>query len=429
MAQQIRKKHAAKARARKRTIDNPLFERTAPDPVLEEEDEELLDEGQEVEEIEREPVAAEAKPEPVAAKAKPKPIAAKAKPKPASAVRKAAAPPKKAARAIEEPPEESLESVLKKNRALNRENKELLIRVREMELERAKSEQLDAESLEQFEDVSEESQGILSIVQDFEAQMDGAFALKEALESDLADAQARLDDEARARSELEARIPLLEAKEVLLEQLQDELSFVEEERAEMAKKYNEADAELFQARDESKKLAAQLTDARLQTEDLERTNVDLAAQALNLEEKVVDLAKVRRELSQAASTRDDLSQQANDLSAKLEASETSRKAIELDLSTSRDVVTELRNELGEQEEKLAGAEGRIAELGDQIDEQRYEIKNLQDAKKTSERELKKTTSRNEKLAAELDSSKKALRAIHGAASRTTKRIQGRYKKS
>lgn len=314
-------------------------------------------------------------------------------------------------------------------RALKRQNKELLVRVREFELDRARGQTEDDEPATGVVDVPKESQGILHIVKDLETQLDNAFAIKEALEADLADTQAKLVEETATRSELEGRVQLLEAQAALVEQLRDELSFVEEERSEVARKFKEIESQVKQITRERDTLTEQMVATDVRIADLEQVKVNLEAQVLNLEEAVADRRSLHKELEQANSARNKLMQQVKDLTGQLEATETSRKALELDLSTSKDVASGMRGELEELREKLGATETRLVEMGDQLEEQQFENGNLVESNRRLEREVKTLTAKNEVISTELETTKKALREIHNAAARTTKRIHSRYYKS
>ena len=313
-----------------------------------------------------------------------------------------------------------------KVRLLKRQNKELLVRVKELELDISKGGKELVAFAPGLEGVAQESQGILRVVKDLETQLDDAFSMKEALEADLADIQGRLVKETGRRSELEANMQLLEAKASLLEQLQDELSFVEGERTATAQKLRESEAELEKIAAERDSLAERTVAADARVYELERANVDLEAQVRNLEEKTADLNKVNKECARLKGVCDELTQKAKDLTSRLGASEISEKALELDLSTSRDVISDLKAELEDRQEKLVVAQVRIVEANDRLEEKEFENRTLTEANRRLEKNVKTLTAKNEVIGAELESTKKALHEIHSAATLTTKRIHSRY---
>ena len=315
-----------------------------------------------------------------------------------------------------------------KLRLLQRRNKELVVRIKELELDISKGGKELVAFAPGLEGVAQESQGILRVVKDLEAQLDDAFSMKEALEADLADVQARLVKETGQRTGLQGHVQLLEAKASLLEQLQDELSFVEGERSETAQKLKESEAELEQVATERDSLAERTvaTDARV--DELERANVDMEAQVCSLEEKAADLKKVNKELAQLKGTCDELMRQVKDLTAQLGASEISQKALELDLSTSQGAISDLKAELEDRQEKLGAAQIRIVEANDLLEEREFENRTFIEANRRLEQNVKTLTAKNEVIGAELDATKRALHEIHSAATLTTKRIHSRYYK-
>ncbi len=311
-------------------------------------------------------------------------------------------------------------------RALERRNKELLVRIRELELECMKGHGEDAEPAGGVEDLPEESEGILYIVKNLEAQLDNVFALKEALDADLAGTQAKLVRETTVGNELRARMQLLEARSSLLDQLQDELSFVEEERAETVRKLENKEAQLDRVTTERNLLTEQMVAADARIGGLEQAKVNLEAEVLNLSETVVDLGNIRKDLAQANNAREELIPQVKDLTGRLDASETSRKALELDLTTTKDRVSELQEDLDEEREKLGATQASLAGVRNQQEEQQIENRDLKEAKRRLEGEVKALTAKHEAAGTELEATKRTLHEIHSAATQTTKRIHKRY---
>jgi len=317
-----------------------------------------------------------------------------------------------------------------KVRALERRNKELLVRIGELELERAQSTMGEgvAAAEEGYGTVPEESQSVIYIVKDLERQLDDAFALKEALEADLAAMQSRLSDESSARRQLDARVQLLDAQAALAEQLREEISFVEEERNDIARKLKDSEAQLERVTSERNALVERVDTAEMSVKNLELEKVDSQARVLNLEENVRDLGAARKELDQVVIQREDLIQQVQKLTGRIDASETSKSAVEQDLAASRKEVSRLRAEVGKLREKHTAAESAAAELDCRIEDQQVKNQNLLEANRRLERELEALTAENQAISSELEAAKKALHDIHSAASRTTERFRGRYYK-
>jgi len=311
-------------------------------------------------------------------------------------------------------------------RELTRRNKELRVRVKELELERMTHEEEAAAVSEDITAGVPESQGIISIVKDLEEQLDAAFALKEALERDLAAVRSKLEEETATRGELAARVELLEAQVDLVEQLRDELSFVEEERNSAAKDLKERETQLTRVTLERDALAKEAADATAQIDVLERDRCDLEAQVLNLEDKVVETESLRRELAQTVASRDRLMQEVKDLAGRLDASETSRKALELDLKTSREAGEELRERTLDLEQRLDAAQTELASVRDELEEQQFINNELVESNRRLERDAKSLRAKNEAINVELEAKKAALHEVHSAAARTTKRIHRRY---
>ena len=87
-------------------------------------------------------------------------------------------------------------------RHLERRNKELLMRVKELELKRGGGTG-QHEGEEEGHELSEESISIVAAVKDLHGEIDAACGLKEALETDLAAAQKKFAEEEALRAQLQ----------------------------------------------------------------------------------------------------------------------------------------------------------------------------------------------------------------------------------
>ncbi len=312
------------------------------------------------------------------------------------------------------------------SRDLERMNKELQVRIRELELERAGgAPQEDGEMVEDV-GISEETGSIIAMVKDLHGEIDAAYELKEALETDLAAAKDRLAQEQSVRAEMEARLRLMEAKAALGDQLREDISIVEEERNETARRLEEATSKLEQAAKERDELAQQNAAEEARIKTIQNDKLALEARVLNLEDAVADVDRLRRELADVGENAQLLEESARNVKGKLEATETSKNALELDLATTREIVRSQNEQVEELKEELAVRHTELVDLRAKLDRQEIEFVNLQETSKRTEREVKTLTARVESVKKELDLSKKALRDIRTAAVRTTGRVRERY---
>lgn len=312
-------------------------------------------------------------------------------------------------------------------RDLEKHNATLLVQIRQLELERVKRETEDAqEGLDDFQDASKESQNIIQIVESLERQLDDSFEIRDALAADLEKARATLSKEMVAHRELEERLKLREAEAALVDPLRDELSFIEQERNETARNLKTTGDVLDRTTSERDALADKVAAAEDRIGELEGAKVDLEAQVLNLEERVYELGEVRKELEQRNAQCDELARRLRDTTVQLEATETSKKALELDLATNKKIVAELREEAKALRQEVAHMEAESLDLREHLEEQQVENVDLRARNKRLEQELKSQIAKHKATTAELEASRKALHDVRTAATRTGKRIESRY---
>jgi chromosome segregation ATPase len=250
-------------------------------------------------------------------------------------------------------------------------------------------------------------------------QIDAARELKEALEADLAAMREKWAEEQTARAEVEARGKLLEAKAALGDQLREDLSFVEEERNEIARRLEEARSQVAHLTAERDRLAEQRITDDARIKELQGDKITLEARVLNLEETVADMDRLRQELSAAKEESQRVNDTVQSLKSKLDATEIAKNALDLDLTTTRELVRKHSGQIDELNANLATAYTQLKSLRAEVDKQEIEKANLVESNKRAERELKTLTERLELAKKDLDLSRRALRAIRAAAMRET----------
>lgn len=302
-----------------------------------------------------------------------------------------------------------------------------LARARERDLERiARGGAKGKIKVEDYEEVSEESSSILSFVKDLERQLDAAYALKEAVETDLAAAQETLGEESAARAELEAQVKSLKERAALVDQLREDISFVEQERDAALRRLTEATTQLEQSAKERGSLADRLDAAEKRINELQQYKMDMDLQAGNLKDELAMAERLREEVADLTDARLALEEEVGDLRNRLEASETSKSALELNLTSNREIIRGLREEVENLRKELAAVNIDLTDVRAQLGEQMARSRNLAEANRTLEREAKMLASKHESTVKELEAAKQALRDIRTATAHTTGRARRRY---
>jgi hypothetical protein len=325
---------------------------------------------------------------------------------------------KEAARAIPPVPEA---------RDLEKPNAARLLQTRQLELERVKRETEESqERRDDFQDASQESQSIIQVVEALEQQLDDSFEIRDALAADLEAARAKLASEMAVQRNVAERLKLREAEAALVDPLRDQLSFVEQERNEIARTLKTNVDMLERTTKERDALAEKMAVAEDRIGELEGVNVDLEAQVLNLEELVHDLGGVRKELEGRNAQCEELTRRLRGVTGQLEATEISKKALELDLATNKKIGAESREEIKGLNQKIADMESELLDVSEQLEEQQVESADLRGRNKRLEQDLKSQVANNKTIMAELEASRKALHDVRTVATRTGKRVQTRH---
>ncbi len=280
--------------------------------------------------------------------------------------------------------------------------------------------------MDDFLNVADETTSILSIVKSLEDQIDTAFELKEALESELEVTRQELSEQLSARGQLQSQVDLLESQAAMSDQLREDIAFAEEERNKFVGLLAELKPQLEAVSVERDSLVEKLSLAEKQGQKLETERMTFEAQVMNLRDELGDIDRLREELAEGTEARRFLTEQVRELSDQLAAFETSKTTLEKDLSDSHTTLKSLREELRGLRPKLTDSEGEVADLTVRLAQREATNKDLLASRKRFEKDLGKVKSNYEITKSELEAVKQAMREIRNEASRASGRMRQRY---
>ncbi len=275
-------------------------------------------------------------------------------------------------------------------------------------------------------DVAEQATNILSIIEGLEGQVDTAFKLKDALEVDLATTRERLSREVTLRTDVEARLTVVESQTVVVDQLRDDISFAEQERNKFANLVEEIQPQLEAMIEQRDLLLEETTFAKTSIEKLESQRTTLEAQALNLEDKITDTEDLRKQVAEQGDAFSELQHQSRDLAHRLGATETSKSALEADLAVTQEKLMVMRAETEGGRQREAGINRQLTDLQAQLEEQQSVNMNLVETVGRLESDMRASSIEHEAIEKELRSAQKALHDICNEASLTSGRVRQRY---
>ena len=283
--------------------------------------------------------------------------------------------------------------------------------------------------LESSIDVSQQATNILSIIEGLEGQVDTAFKLKDALESDLGATRQRLSEELSARTDLDTRVKVLEAVSASVDQLREDLSFVEEERNKFSDLLDEVQPQLEAVSQQRDLLVEQAASDKQWIKELEDDKMTLEAKLLNLKDEVEDMKHLRQQLTDLTDSRDNLNHQVRDITSRLEESDSSKNTLEADLKKTQADLQVLQQETDNRRQKESEINNQLTELHSQLAQQETINKNLLETISNLESEMRMSSVNHESAEKELESAKNALQEICFQATRTSGRVRQRYFKT
>jgi len=276
-------------------------------------------------------------------------------------------------------------------------------------------------------DVATERDGILSIVKDLEEQVSLAHRLKEAVENDLEASQQKLSQQSALRAELETRVTVLEGQAMSVDQLRQDISFVEEERSKVADLLAEMQPQLKAVSQERDSLTKRISAVETQAAEADAEKTIFEAQVMNLRDEAKDniaaIDSLQKETNEVSEARRQLGEQVRDLTSRLEASQASNMDHETELAQDRETIGSLRDEVLPLRENFAAAENRLADLRVQLDGQKTANNDLIETRAHLEADIKKLNAEHKSTIDELQTVKNALRDIHSEAASTSARVR------
>jgi chromosome segregation protein len=237
-----------------------------------------------------------------------------------------------------------------------------------------------------------------------------------------------LAEELDARAQLETQITSLDAQAALAGRLREDIAFVEEERNKFADQLARIQTQLETVTEERDKLTELIASAEGHAKEIEGEKIAFEAQVMNLKDKITDANHLRKEIMEITEARRDLNEQVHELTRRLEASETSKNALETKLAGTHQNARTLREEAEKLRAKIASADNRTADLRIQLEDQQGVNQDLIKVNARLENEIKKVTINCEAAKNELDAFKNALRDIRSEATRTSGRVRQKYLK-
>ncbi len=275
-------------------------------------------------------------------------------------------------------------------------------------------------------DVSGEVTGILSIVKALEEQIDTAFNLKDALETELNETRQKLSEELAARAEGVAKAKLLEERDAEARQLRQDMSSAEKERDGFADQLETTLQQLQAVTEERNSLSEKVSATEVRAAEFEGEKIALDAKVKDLNAMIVDIDSLNAQLGEATKARTELSEQVQNLSSSLESANVSKDTIEASLDGANQTVNSLNADVESLRDELSDAQKQLAALGLQLEQQQTENKDLVETKEHLESEIEATNLSMGTARKELDAFKMAFRDIRSEASRTSRRVSERY---
>jgi len=315
------------------------------------------------------------------------------------------------------------------HRDLMRMKKELQVRIREIELDLAGRFKQEPGDLFEVTDTCDDGNSIIAMVQDLHTEIDAAYGMREELEAELDAMKNQLTRQKSLHTEHQARSRLIEAKAALVEQLQRDLEVERKKGSDIARRLDEVVSRLERVTRERDDLKEQNIIDTTHLQEVQADMVDLETKVSQLEAVAAEMNQLRESLAQIqgdfAKTREEsdrLQESEQTLKVKLDVCEVARNAMELDLTTTREVVCNQNEQMEELKDKLAVSETELTDLRSTIQWQEAEIAKRGEESKQAQSEATASHVRLEALQKELQSSKKALRDVHNATMRTARQV-------
>jgi chromosome segregation ATPase len=271
----------------------------------------------------------------------------------------------------------------------------------------------EAFALEELKDAGS-VEGVLGIISDLEEQLESAYAMRAALEQDLAQVNEEVGRLRQADEEQKRRIRYFEAKIPDLDVLKEELEFAEREKSQAQKTILELrtdieakNQKLADQAEEAERMKALLKEARAANVKLESDLVGLAERNANLRVLEEECPRLQRENRQ-------LAERVEELESELGRARGDLAGLGKDLVLVKETIGRTQADCAKQASRCAMLEQENRRLLERIAALQGENGELRPKVARLEKDLRATREENQNLQTEIAAARKTMKDIHAA---------------
>ena len=274
--------------------------------------------------------------------------------------------------------------------------------------------------------LDDEASSVFEVIHDLEGQLDSAFAVKEALEKDLEGEKEKTAALSLENAKLKERVTFLESCEKLVDEVQAELDFLNEDKSSSVIAIQQLESKLESLTEEKNGLAKELSATKIAFEGMKRKAVKLQSEVSRLEEKTATMEKLKKELDDNKLEICRANEQIQDIESQLFETSCTKDAFDVDLQSAQKVIEDLQEEIEELKSLRESLKMENLTLKSKLRIAENEKERLSQKNQESERKLSKALEEKDSLQNELSQSKQAFMNVHAALEETKQKAKKRY---
>jgi chromosome segregation protein len=219
---------------------------------------------------------------------------------------------------------------------------------------------------------------VVQVIRDLQERLDYAYSIREALEADVETANAAMASLQGQNAGLKERIEFLETRDKLAVQLQSELDFLHDEKANSVREIQTLESRASDLTARNDALEKDLATARAISADMKKKAVELQMEVVRLQDRAASLGDLSGALETARSELAGATERVRELEAELDAASIAGSAAERDTRRMREVNESLRSEIEDIRSKREALEEEKRALRSKLLASDYENKRLRE---------------------------------------------------
>ncbi|MHC4599009.1 MAG: hypothetical protein ACYS47_08395 [Planctomycetota bacterium] len=266
----------------------------------------------------------------------------------------------------------------------------------------------------------------VKVIRDLQERLDYAYSIREALESDIEGANAKLSGLIGENDELRKRIDFLETRDKLAAQLQSELEFLQDEKSDSVRTIHTLESRVSDLDAQKSALEKEVSSVHGSLAEMKKKAVELQTEVIRRRDHAATLENISTTLDETKAKLAQATERVSSLEAQLDTSSIAKDSVDLDLERMKQVSRGLRREIEALQSARETLEKEKRALRSKLLASEYENKRLGDRMATLDLRLSEALRDKGDIRGELQAARQSLIDVQDALESSREKLKKRW---